>query len=252
MYHSIKFDNAYDCYDHWHLIPAKRPHVSPPSVKNKTIEIPGGNGIIDLTDSLTGYPLFNNREGSFEFYVENGYEKWFTLYNNLLDYFHGSIHIFNLEDEPDYYYKGRITIENWDTGDFMSTVTMNYSVDPFKYFYKNAVEQFSNFKDYPLEIDIDGKNFGTRFFEYLPKMVNKYPVIPVIKVDSINSNEPLGTVQFEFYNKELNIDISSMVVADVAQRLPMCPLSNLSGNNEMWFKIGGPSKASLNFRNVVL
>ena len=60
MYHSITFGDK-NTWDDWHLIPSKRPSFNPPNVKSQYVDIPGGNGVLDLTESLTGYPLYNTR-----------------------------------------------------------------------------------------------------------------------------------------------------------------------------------------------
>ena len=71
MYHSITFINSQNkeknTWDDWYLIPSSRPVFNPPSVKTQYIDIPGANGQIDLTESLTGYPVYKNREGSWNF-----------------------------------------------------------------------------------------------------------------------------------------------------------------------------------------
>lgn len=80
MYHSITFDfgekNKKNTWDDWHLVSTSRPVFNPPAQKVKTIDIPGGDGVIDLSQALTGYPVFQNRTGSFEFIVPNGFEPW--------------------------------------------------------------------------------------------------------------------------------------------------------------------------------
>lgn len=76
MYHSIKFYNGTtykDAYKDWGLVPETRPLVVPPEPKTKYLEIPGANGQLDLSEILTGYPVFNNREGEWTFYVLNDY-----------------------------------------------------------------------------------------------------------------------------------------------------------------------------------
>lgn len=76
MYHSITFydgTSAYNTYGSWGLVPETRPSVVPPEPKTKYIDIPSGDGQLDLSDSLTGYPIFNNRESEWSFYVLNDY-----------------------------------------------------------------------------------------------------------------------------------------------------------------------------------
>lgn len=76
MYHSITFydgTSAFNTYSTWGLVPETRPVVVPPEPKTKYIDIPSGDGVIDLTESLVNKPVFNNREGEWTFYVLNNY-----------------------------------------------------------------------------------------------------------------------------------------------------------------------------------
>ena len=152
MYYALTFDRVLsssvplgpkNTWSDWYLVPSSRPSVAPPSVKKTVIEIPGSNGIIDLTESLTGDVTYGQRTGSWEFIVMN--EKpilWSELYSDILDYLHGQRVRVYLEDTlksesdtsyPDYYYEGRIDVEAWDTQDNYSVISMNYNLDPFKY-----------------------------------------------------------------------------------------------------------------------
>ena len=72
MYHSVTFGDK-NTWDDWRLVPASRPVFNPPAQKVKTLEIPGGDGVIDLSQSLTGYPVYQNRTGSIEFIVMNDF-----------------------------------------------------------------------------------------------------------------------------------------------------------------------------------
>lgn len=76
MYHSISFydgTSRFNTYSTWGLVAETRPHVVPPEPKTKYLDLPAGNGRIDLTESLTGFPVFNDREGEWVFYVLNDY-----------------------------------------------------------------------------------------------------------------------------------------------------------------------------------
>ena len=84
MYHSITFGDK-NTWDDWHLVPASRPLFNPPTVKTKIIDIPGANGNLDLSDSLTKYPVYNNREGQIEFIVMNDYWEWYDAYSTIMN-----------------------------------------------------------------------------------------------------------------------------------------------------------------------
>lgn len=131
MYHSITFGEK-NTWEDWHLIPSSRPLFSPPKVRTKNVEIPGANGDLDLTTVLTGEPLFDNRTGSFEFYVDQGYWTWVEAYSSIMDYLHGEYLRAILEDDPDHYYEGRFTVNSWKSDKDYSKISIDYNVDPFR------------------------------------------------------------------------------------------------------------------------
>lgn len=131
MYHSITFGTK-NTWDDWHLIPASRPVVPPPTVRTSIVEIPGANGSIDLTNAIAGKPLFENRTGSFTFYVENGFKPWYDLYAEICAYLHGQRTRVVLEDDPGFYYEGRISVNTWRSDAQRSSITIDFVLDPLK------------------------------------------------------------------------------------------------------------------------
>ena len=132
--HSITFGSK-NTWDDWHLVSPIRPFFQVPSQKTNSVEIPGTDGSIDLSEVLTGFPTFNNREGTFEFIVVNGFGDWVTRQNEILTYLHGARLKAVLEDDPDYYYEGRFEVQEWHSTTPWSSITIKYSVDPYKYWH---------------------------------------------------------------------------------------------------------------------
>lgn len=144
MYHSIIFlkktgtnewNDRKNTWDDWHLYPSSRPLVVPPKQKTMTVDLPGADGLIDLSNSITGKPLFNNREGSWEFIVANGFGNWADRYSEIMNYIHGQNGRIILEDDPDWYYEGRFSFDSWTSNSdgTWSTLTIGYNVGPYKY-----------------------------------------------------------------------------------------------------------------------
>lgn len=131
MYHSITLGDK-NTWDDWHLIPKSRPLFNPPSVKTNYVEIPGGDGSLDLTTILAGRPVYKNRTGSWKFYVEDGFKDWAVLYSEIMTYLHGKKLKAILEDDPDYYYEGRFAVNAWQSDPNWSIITIDYEVAPYK------------------------------------------------------------------------------------------------------------------------
>lgn len=152
--------NGINTWDDWHLIPSSRPLITPPSFKSNYIDVPGANGSIDASTTLVSYPkysqtgaiadstvvesypTYNNRTGSIEFYVMNDYGEWYNRYSDAMDYLHGQKVKIILEDEPDYYYQGRMTVNQWRSEKDWSKITLDYNVAPFKYELFSSVEDW--------------------------------------------------------------------------------------------------------------
>lgn len=131
MYHSITFGDK-NTWDDWHLIPTSRPLFTPPAVKTQLVDIPGADGALDLTESLTGRTLYKNRTGSMSFYVENGFKDWTVLYSEIMGYLHGKACRAVLEDDAAFYYEGRFAVNEWKSDRDRSTITIDYDVAPYK------------------------------------------------------------------------------------------------------------------------
>lgn len=124
-----------DTWSDLHLIPASRPVIAPPKVRENYIEVPGAHGSVDLTDILIGRPLYENRTGSFDFYVDHTneeYDRWDYAYDKLLNLLNGFKKKIILKDSPSYYYEGRLSVNAWETDKLASQITLDYNVQPFK------------------------------------------------------------------------------------------------------------------------
>ena len=68
----------------WRLIPLTPPIFSQPPLKESYLDIPGMNGLIDLSFSFGPNQLYSNRTGSFEFYaILKFVEKFLVFYREM-------------------------------------------------------------------------------------------------------------------------------------------------------------------------
>ena len=105
-------------------------------MKTVYIDIPGADGQIDLTESLSGYPTYQNREGSLEFIVANGYrESWAQGFSQFANWLHGKQLRVVLDDDPEYFYEGRFKLNEWKSNNdgTWSNITIDYNLKPYKY-----------------------------------------------------------------------------------------------------------------------
>lgn len=139
--HSINFatkDEVYNTFENWGLVPAERPSVAPPSVKTKYVDLPGSNGVLDYTELLLGKVPYGRRSGSWTFYTDEAKMKslgftWNTLYDQIRMKIHGVACEISLDDDYDFYYKGRLSVNQWRSSKAFSTVVIDYNCDSYRY-----------------------------------------------------------------------------------------------------------------------
>lgn len=119
-------------YRDWGLVMKSRPVISPPSPKLKMIPVPGSDRVIDLTEHLTGQVHYEPRTISFEFVTAAPRQQWASLYSDILTYLHGRSVRITFDDDPNWYYTGRVTVGDLDADKKTATLAMTAKVEPYK------------------------------------------------------------------------------------------------------------------------
>lgn len=109
--------------------------IESPEPQTYTVEIPGRDGPLDLTESLDGYVHYDNREVKMEF-LFMGRENWESIYSELAQFLQGRKVKIYFPDEMDCYFYGRCTIGDFDM-DSSTNYGGNFEVvadcDPWRY-----------------------------------------------------------------------------------------------------------------------
>lgn len=118
-------------YDDLHLIlSSKTIGTAPPKVE--TIDLPGGDGALDLTEFFDGIK-YANRQLSFDFSTmvhPSQFMQQFTTVQNLL---HGRKMDIFLSDDPGWYYTGRLSVNEWKADRNIGRFTVDCNCEPFKH-----------------------------------------------------------------------------------------------------------------------
>lgn len=135
--HGITFENGgkkIHTWSGWHLAPKSRPYVAAPPIKEEYIDVPGADGSLDYTEILAGTVRYGMRTGNWTFIMDNGFNvDPFIFQSELLAFLHGKKVKIILDDDPKYYYLGRITLDTkMDARDY-NQITMKYNLEPYKY-----------------------------------------------------------------------------------------------------------------------
>lgn len=126
----VRFGN-YHSYDDFNLILSQKT-IGTPTPKVEVIDIPGGDGVLDLTDFF-GETKYNNRELSFEFSTIVPQSEFMELFSRVQNALHGQKVKIILDDDSEWYYLGRITVSEWKAEKRIGKLTIDCDCEPYKY-----------------------------------------------------------------------------------------------------------------------
>lgn len=109
-------------------------YIPMPEPKTQLVDIPGGDGKIDLTE-ISGRPAYHDREGielTFDL-MDESYREWLLRYSEFAREIHGRKVKMVLDDEPDHYYMARLNLDSQKTNPVFSEVVLSGTAEPFKY-----------------------------------------------------------------------------------------------------------------------
>ncbi|MCM1193331.1 MAG: hypothetical protein NC123_16475 [Butyrivibrio sp.] len=101
--------------------------VGTPAAKVKEIEVPGMDGVLDITESL-GEVKYNSRQIKFKFTSTNG-----IRINELINTLHGKRKKIILDRDEAFYYMGRIEAADPVVNGRLTSVEITARCEPYKY-----------------------------------------------------------------------------------------------------------------------
>lgn len=132
-----------DLTERFHLILLDGYELEPPSPKTYTVDIPGGDGVIDLTDTLTGNVAYNNRTQKFSFALMNmkgandvSIQEFERQKTEIMNFLHGKAFDYQMTMDPDYTYHGRFTVRSHAQSMYsngrLGAIEISIDADPYK------------------------------------------------------------------------------------------------------------------------
>lgn len=108
----------------------EKKEIGKPDIQSFTVQVPGRNGLLNLTKGLTGKVNYYNRSLSFQYFGTGKRERllWLDFYMSRL---HGqTIRIID-DDYPGHYYEGEASVETELNGNYI-TITLEVDAQPFR------------------------------------------------------------------------------------------------------------------------
>lgn len=131
MLNDVIFNNEKSAFYDWNIVLTKA-EIPLPTPKTSTVDIKGADGVLDLSEVLTGDIQYNNRTIKLTFAMMDDTD-FYDLISNISNYLHGQKIKFTLNNDEDYYYIGRATINQWECVKRKGTIVISVDCEPYKY-----------------------------------------------------------------------------------------------------------------------
>lgn len=214
------------------------------------MDIPGGDGVIDLSQALTGYPVYQNRTGSIEFIVMNDFKPWHMAYSDIMDYLHGQTMRAILEDDPEYFYEGRFTVNAWKSEKDWSRLVIDYDVGPYKWKNLSSIDNWLwdpfNFQNGVIQAALFRNIAVTTEMKEIELDAVMYGRAPVCPRFIVQSSEGRG-VHVRFINRQLSIDLTKLLPEGTIQIPEFILFGDYGGTIYLWVD-EGTGTVSVDFR----
>lgn len=104
--------------------------IDKPDIQSHTVEVPGRNGLLNLTKGLTGKVVYFNRSMKFQYFGTGSRAELLRL-DTLMSYYHGETVRIIDDDYPDYYYEGEVSVSTEIHGNYI-TISLDVDAYPFR------------------------------------------------------------------------------------------------------------------------
>lgn len=176
-------------YNDFGLFPSSVGMPDPPGVQTMFIEVPGMDGSLDATQSLDGTVHYEDREYSQKFVDLNGRGLWHKRYSKVQNFIHGKQLKMILDDDPDWYYIGRFSVEEPGPKSYRNVLEISAVLRPYKYAINSTLEDWL-WDPFSFEEGVirEYKDIFVDTAEDITVIGSEMPVVPTIIVVSENGD----------------------------------------------------------------
>lgn len=126
---AVIFDDLHSYNDFRLILTSKTIGKAEP--KTEKIEVPCADGQLDYTEYF-GEVKYKNRPLTFEFSTIISPKDFLSLYSRLQNLLNGRKMKITLTDDADYYYVGRVTVNEWASNKRIGKIVIDVDAEPYK------------------------------------------------------------------------------------------------------------------------
>ncbi len=125
---------SFHSYDDWGLYITNTDYIGEPKQYTRYIEIPGRNGLLDLSETISGRQIYTSREIKLNLAGIRDKTDWDGVISSFRNDINGKVCRLIFDNDASYYWRGRIEIKDFNSALNLGKFTINVpNADPYKY-----------------------------------------------------------------------------------------------------------------------
>lgn len=122
-------------FNDWEMIIESKVFISEPEAQQNYIEVPGSNVMLDVSEAISGHPVFRKRKISFICAgVVPNRNNWDAKVSRLRNMYEGRIVHVTFDNDREYYWRGRLSFTSFERDMEIGRFTIDIpNADPYKY-----------------------------------------------------------------------------------------------------------------------
>ena len=126
--------NIYHSYDDWGLYVTNTDCIGEPKQYTKYLTIPGRNGQLDLSQAISGRPIFISREIKINLAGTRFRTNWDAVISTFRNAIAGRVCRITFDNDPSYFWKGKVDVKGFESALNLGTFSIEIpEADPYKY-----------------------------------------------------------------------------------------------------------------------
>ncbi len=128
-------------YDDWDLYITNTDYIGEPQQYTRYIEIPGRNGLLDLSEVISGRQIYTSREIKINLAGRRDKTDWDGVISAFRNDINGKVCRLIFDNDIAYYWRGRIEIKDFSSALNLGKFVINVpNADPYKYSITSSAE----------------------------------------------------------------------------------------------------------------
>lgn len=133
-------NEEFHTFDDWNLYIVNTDCIGNPEQYTNYVEVPGRDGRLDMSEALTGRPVYLGRKLKIQLSSARPKTMWDATVSYFRNHINGRVCKITFDNDMSYFWRGRVHIDDFESVMTKGSFTVNVDAEPYKYSIHQSTE----------------------------------------------------------------------------------------------------------------